>query len=127
MGITFFGVIWMILIFLFFFLEIKYLFLLTLISMTLQCDVVFLINSELGIGPAIITSVAFILKSIMYNTKVVVVKDKVKIFLIMFLICTTITTYYIDESIDKLSHFIQIYVYVIYCIILDIITVILRL
>ena len=113
MGITFFGVIWMILIFLFFFLEIKYLFLLTLISMTLQCDVVFLINSELGIGPAIITSVAFILKSIMYNTKVVVVKDKVKIFLIMFLICTTITTYYIDESIDKLSHFIQIYVYVI--------------
>lgn len=113
MSITFFGVIWMVLIFICFFLEIKYLFLLTLISMTLQCDVIFLINTELGIGPAIVTSLAFIFKSIIYNARVIIIKDKIKNFFILFMICVTITTCYMDKSMEKITSFFQIYVYII--------------
>lgn len=58
---TIFGIIWVVLIVIFMFKDIKYLFVLTILSSIFQCNNVIAIQN-VGIGPQIITSIALIIK-----------------------------------------------------------------
>ena len=63
MSVTVFGIIWLsLMIYAFFRLKIKHFIFLTLFSMLFQCNNIFIIGTQ-GVGPQLVTSFCFIIKS----------------------------------------------------------------
>lgn len=89
MSLTLFGIIWLVTIAVCFVnRRIKYLVALTLFSMVLQCDNVLLLGSK-GVGPQIITSMAFILRSFFLH----VPRNRISAYSLSFLFCSILILY----------------------------------
>lgn len=69
MSVTVFGIIWLsLMIYAFFRLKIKHFIFLTLFSMLFQCNNIFIIGTQ-GVGPQLVTSFCFIIKSYLVKYK----------------------------------------------------------
>ncbi len=112
---TLFGVLWLIIV-LWAFLkyDMKYMFALTLLFMTFQCDNVINIG-ELSAGPQIVTSFAFIMKTLIgYGVKIRYNrKYRLPIFSSLLLVTIAVTSCLINEIFDeKVLFLVQLSLYV---------------
>lgn len=113
---TFFGVIWLMILLIAFILpKINVLFFLTILSSTLQCSNVIIIG-EIGIGPQVITSAAFILK-ILLEQKGLCIKIRRSVIalqlsvLAMFIIIL-VSSIYNHTLAEKVTRVLQLLIYI---------------
>lgn len=114
---TIFGIIWIICLIVAFCLDVKYLFILTILSSTLQCDNVIIIGNN-GIGPQIITSIVFIIKVISlkkFDMKLRINKKFLNLeFACIFLAIIAGFSLIINNVLsDKLLRYLQLIIYII--------------
>lgn len=94
--------------------DIRYMFTLTLLFMTFQCANVFRVGS-MTIGPQVLTSFAFIIKSILLETKSIVIRKKYYplYFLMLFLMVSILISEFTNKVFnDVLGMTIQLFIYI---------------
>lgn len=113
---TVFGVIWIVLLIGAIFLNIKYLFLLTILSSLFQCNNVLIVGNN-GIGPQIITSIVlcirvFILRK--HDSKIKINKNffQIEVFCITLLLIALISLIVNNKLIENILRYMQLVVYV---------------
>lgn len=112
---TFFGVIWILVItWAFLKKDIKYMYAMLILFMTFQCSNVFVIGG-IGIGPQVLTSILFILK-VLCNKRIVLCKDKrIIMYILMSLMLggiSLISCVYNGILSEKIFNIIMLFVYI---------------
>ena len=113
--ITIFGLIYTLALIIVMFRDIKYLFVLTILSSVFQCDNVLVIGN-IGIGPQIITSFAFLIKAIyIKKDELFIIKKKflpIEIMALLMLLVAFISLAINGKLTDNILRYIQLVIYV---------------
>lgn len=113
---TIFGVIWIVILIGSMFLDIKYLFFMTILSSVFQCNNVVIIGNN-GIGPQIITSIAFCIRVFIlkkHEFKIKISKNflAIEIACIILLLITLMSLIVNNILIENILRYIQLVMYV---------------
>ena len=114
---TIFGIIWLAVLVILMFSNIKYLFFFTILSSVLQCNNVLVLENS-GIGPQVITSIAFIIKVFLLRKQDLKIKINKKMlaleFLCILLLIVAFVSLVVNDALNKnLLRYLQLTVYVI--------------
>ena len=113
---TIFGVIWIVILIGSMFLDIKYLFFMTILSSVFQCNNVVVIGNN-GIGPQIITSIAFCIRVFIlkkHEFKIKISKNflAIEIACIILLLITFMSLIVNNTLIENILRYLQLVMYV---------------
>lgn len=110
---TIFGIIWIMLILVTFCMkDIKYILTLTLVGMLFQCSNVIVINEGITCGTQLITSFAFIIKSLTYKYKKAIGSNKDEKFAILFIYILINSFLINNENSLNFLGILQLFVYI---------------
>ena len=111
---TIFGILWMLLIVICMFSSFENIAALTIISATIQCSNVLVLNGS-GIGPQVITSIAFILRVWLSrrNFKITLYRQKIELIIgVTFLNLSVLLSSVVNSVLSKnFARMAQLYVY----------------